>query len=102
MNGDSPQGAQRSAVATRFIVRLQGRPLRFPRMGVPVLWECVPTDEDATGFGSKEEAITVMMKRGLSVARAAIVEKPDFAGRGTDSPQRHGGHGVTGEEGAKV
>lgn len=62
---------------SRFIVRLQDRPLRFPEVGRPVLYECVASDGEATGFESAEEAVKCLHKRGLAASRVRIVEVPE-------------------------
>lgn len=58
---------------TRFIVRKFNSPLRFPQ-GKPV--EQVPSDGEATGFESREEAIDELRKRRMGHKGIAIVEVP--------------------------
>lgn len=72
-------------MSTRFIIRIWHAPVEFPRNGGP--YSTVPSDEQATGFETRREAIDELVKRRIGFKGVAVIEVPLEGLRMTGGPQ---------------
>jgi hypothetical protein len=58
---------------TRFVVRIQGLPVRFAVGG---RYERVARDQDATQFETRDEAVAALQRRQIGFKGVTIIERP--------------------------